>query len=328
MKASPSTVVHAQDSLGKKPQRLSRIRVILPALVVIIGLAVMLYPVVSTTWNNYQTRQAAADYAKLDQNTPPEVHQQQLESAHHYNKERATGAILDPWAQRLDSTDPDYRAYLGELNTLGAMGRIIIPAINTDLPIYHGTSEESLQRGVGHLYGTDLPVGGEGTHSVLTGHTGLPDNTMFDNLGKLKVGDTFYIQVSGEKLKYEVHSTEVVLPEQTDSLKVQPGQDLVTLITCTPYGINTHRLLVHAHRVPLEPEDNAIFEKTGGLVWQWWMYLLVAAAILLLGWVLWRLVKLLRHNASTSAAQATTASATTAATAKAATTDSTEEEGA
>lgn len=255
--------------------------IVLPAVLVIVGLVIMLYPVVSTTWNNYQTRKAAADYAQLDWATPTDTRRQDLEEAHTYNATRARGAILDPWAQRLDSTDPDYREYLGKLDEHEAMARVVIPKINADLPIYHGTSEQSLQKGVGHLYGTALPVGGTGTHSVLTGHTGLPNNTMFDNLNKLTEGDEIYIQVSGEVLKYQVHGIDVVLPEETDSLAEDPNQDLITLITCTPYGINTHRILVHAHRVPMPPEEAQTLNDTG-FRWQWWMYALTALAVVIL----------------------------------------------
>ena len=171
------------------------------------------------------------------------------------------------------------------------MGRIVIPSINSDLPIYHGTSEKSLSRGVGHLYGTDLPVGGvgdgEGRHSALSAHTGLQNATMWDNLVKVKKGSPFYIAAGGEKLKYEIHEISVVLPSDTSKLVREPGQDLVTLITCTPYGSNTHRLLVTGHRVPMDPSDNDVFNN-GGPKWQWWMWAIAAvAAVIALLLALW-----------------------------------------
>ena len=171
------------------------------------------------------------------------------------------------------------------------MGRIIIPSIDSDLPIYHGTSERALSRGVGHLYGTDLPVGGvgrgEGRHVALSAHTGLQDATLWDNLPKVKNGDNFYIAAGGEKFKYEVHDVRVVVPSDTSSLKRQTNKDLVTLITCTPYGINTHRLLITGHRVPMDPADESTFGKTG-IHWQWWMWaILVTAVIIIVLAIIW-----------------------------------------
>uniref|UniRef100_UPI002597B35F class C sortase n=1 Tax=uncultured Bifidobacterium sp. TaxID=165187 RepID=UPI002597B35F len=151
------------------------------------------------------------------------------------------------------------------LNGDGMMGYIIIPRLKETLPIYHGTSESVLQVGVGHLPDSSLPVGGPGTHAALSGHRGLPSAKLFTDLNKMKVGDLFYIRVLDQTLAYKVTSIETVLPNETESLAIQPGKDLVTLITCTPYGINSHRLLVHAERtdyVPTEDElkvDNPIF---------------------------------------------------------------------
>lgn len=171
------------------------------------------------------------------------------------------------------------------------MARLIFPEIKADLPIYHGTSDEVLAKGLGHLYGSDLPVGGVGTHSIITGHTGLTNVTLFDNLRKAKEGDAFYIQVAGHKLKYEIDQIKVVLPHETDDLRPIEGQDYITLITCTPYGINTHRLLVRGHQVPMDPSESNIFDQTHGTGWQWWMYALLVAVFVLgtgFAWWLWR----------------------------------------
>ena len=132
------------------------------------------------------------------------------------------------------------------------MGYIRIPKIKVELPIYHGTSETVLQAGVGHFWGTSLPVGGESTHTVLTGHRGLPTKTLFTNMDKLEVGDIFYIKVLGETLAYQIDQILTVLPEETDALSIESGQDYATLVTCTPYAINTHRLLVRGKRIPYE----------------------------------------------------------------------------
>ncbi|CAB0534169.1 class C sortase [Corynebacterium diphtheriae] len=168
---------------------------------------------------------------------------------------------------------------------------MVIPAIKTDLPIYHGTQEDTLQRGIGHLFGSDLPVGGEGTHSILTGHTGLPNATLFDNLKDLKEDDTFFVQVAGHKLKYQVDQIKVVLPDQVEALRSEEGKDFITLVTCTPYGINTHRLLVRGHQVPITENEKVMLEETQSVVWQWWMYALTATfifGVVLLVWWLTR----------------------------------------
>lgn len=266
-----------------------------PALLVIIGVLVMLYPVVSTVWNNYGANRAAREYAQLEKKSPQEVKNTQWDNAHAYNKDRNTGPILDPWLNRVDGRDPEYSKYLDQLSATEAMARLVIPSLKIDLPVYHGTEESILQKGLGHLYGSDLPVGGEGTHSVITGHTGLSNATMFDNLRDIKEGDAFFVQVSGHKLKYQVDKIQVVLPSETDSLKPEAGANYITLITCTPYGINTHRFLVRGHQIPISAAEAKLFDQSHGATWQWWMYLLLAAGVLVglgLGWWLWRQSKL------------------------------------
>ncbi|MFD5868269.1 class C sortase [Corynebacterium sp. NPDC060344] len=269
--------------------------IIVPLLLILAGLSVLLYPVVATQWNNMKQMRAAEEYSKLEQDTPPDLLLEEFESALRYNATRATGAILDPWNHDIGGDDPDYRAYLDELDMYDTMGRIIVPSAGADLPMYHGTSHDVLQKGVGHLYGTDLPVGGPDTHSVLTGHTGLSNATLFDNLDDVKKGDAIYLAVSGQKLKYEVHGIEIVLPHETDGLAVRPGEDLVTLITCTPYGINSHRLLVTGHRVPMDPEDEQVFDDSG-LNWQWWMYAILAGAVAAIVFLIVWLRKMLRRE--------------------------------
>ncbi|OFT95818.1 class C sortase [Brevibacterium sp. HMSC22B09] len=274
----------------------------LPAIVVILGLLVMMYPVVSTAWNNYGASKAAEEYAQLDKDTPEEVKNTQWDNAHEYNEQRTSGPILDPWLNDISPDNPEYAEYLDQLSENDAMARLIFPKIGADLPIYHGTSDDVLQRGLGHLYGSDLPVGGRGTHSVITGHTGLSNATMFDNLSKAEEGDAFYVQVSGHKLKYEIDQIKVVLPDQTEDLGPDESGDYITLITCTPYGVNTHRLLVRGHQVPLDPTDEGVFDQnhTGG--WQWWMYALLAAALAIgTGFVWWARRQRKRNNAAASA---------------------------
>ena len=151
------------------------------------------------------------------------------------------------------------------------------------LPVYHGTETRTLADGVGHLFGTSLPIGGSSTHAVLTGHTGLPTATMFDNLTRLRKGDAFYISSLGQTLKYEVTEITVVKPEETDSLRKVPGRDLVTLITCTPYGVNSHRLLVTGERVPMDPTAAAAEEaKALPAPMQTWMKVIIVAVVIIL----------------------------------------------
>ncbi|WIM66897.1 class C sortase [Corynebacterium breve] len=288
----------------QQPQSTAFRRVVVPALIVLLGLLVMLYPVVASNWNNYQQQEVAKQYEELMKDTDPELLNQQIEAAHDYNRTKVEGPILDPWLAHVNTDMPEYREYLEQLSGQSAMSQVTIPAIDSKLPLYHGTKEETLQRGLGHLYGTALPVGGESTHAVLTGHTGITNATLWDNLIDVKVGDAIYINTFGEKLKYEVYDIQVVTPDQTDMLGTIDGKDIITLITCTPYGINTHRLLVHAERVPMDPEDETIVEETNGFKMQWWMWaVLGVAALILLGLIWWFLRALRQTNEANTSTQ-------------------------
>ena len=159
-----------------------------------------------------------------------------------YSKDSVTSAV-EEYAQLLDLTGT------------GTMGYVHIPKLGVSLPIYHGTDEETLDRGVGHLIGSSLPIGGSSTHAILTGHSGLASQKMFSDLDKLEVGDTFYLEVLNEVLAYEVDQINTVLPHDTTYLGLEEGKDLCTLVTCTPFGVNTHRLLVRGHRIPYTPAN-------------------------------------------------------------------------
>lgn len=280
-------------------------KALLPLLLVVLGLLVLLYPVVATQWNNAEQLRVAEEYSKFEEETPPDVLAEALESARKYNDTRTTGPILDPWLARVGEDNAGYQAYLAELDMYETMGRIVVPSAQADLPIYHGTTKEVLRKGVGHLFGSDLPVGGESSHSVLTGHTGLSNATLFDNLKDVVEGDAIYVQISGERLKYEVHDIRVVLPNDTEGLGVKQGEDLLTLITCTPYGINSHRLIVTGHRVPMDPVDEQAFEESG-LTWQWWMWAIMAFAAAILAGLIWWALKLRREIAAQKALAAET----------------------
>ncbi|MGV0376017.1 class C sortase [Corynebacterium hadale] len=265
-------------------------RIALPVIIILAGLMVLMYPVVATQWNNRVQEQVAKQYEEQIQEAPPEQINQALEAAKEYNRTHTDGPILDPWLARISEDNLDYQEYEKHLEGVSAMSQLAIPSIDLRLPVYHGTRDETLQKGLGHLYGSALPTGGEGFHSVITGHTGLTNATLFDDLVDVEIGDAIYLSTFGERMKYQVYDIEVVLPEETDSLRAEEGRDLLTLITCTPYGINTHRLLVHAERVPMDPDEASVLDESTSTV-QWWMRALglVALAILLgLAWWIWR----------------------------------------
>lgn len=219
-------------------------------LLLLAGVSLLLYPSLSDYWNSMHQTRAIASYAETVSQLDTAQYDEMWKAAQDYNRslaQRETAFAL---------TDEQKAAYesLLDVSGLGVMGYIEIPEIDCSLPIYHGTEESVLQVAVGHLEWSNLPVGGEGTHCVLSGHRGLPSAKLFTNLDKLAVGDTLLLRVLDEVLTYEVDQILIVEPEQVDALGIVPGEDYCTLVTCTPYGINTHRLLVRGHRVENTPE--------------------------------------------------------------------------
>ena len=221
---------------------------IILVLVLVLGLGIMLYPTVSDWWNSFHQTRAIASYSDTVATMDNEIYDQLWQEAEAYN------AALAQKANPYFFTEEDQALYDSTLNVSGTgiMGYIDIPEIKCTLPIYHGTSDAVLQVGVGHIEGSSLPVGGEGTHCVLSGHSGLPSAVLFTHLEDLDIGDLFTLQIMDETLTYEVDRFNRVLPHEMDLLTIEEGKDSCTLVTCTPYGINTHRLLVHAHRVANE----------------------------------------------------------------------------
>ena len=221
---------------------------IILVLVLVLGLGIMLYPTVSDWWNSFHQTRAIASYSDTVATMDNEIYDQLWQEAEAYNTALAQKA--NPYF----FTEEDQALYDSTLNVSGTgiMGYIDIPEIKCTLPIYHGTSEAVLQVGVGHIEGSSLPVGGEGTHCVLSGHSGLPSAVLFTHLEDLDIGDLFTLQIMDETLTYEVDRFNRVLPHEMELLTIEEGKDSCTLVTCTPYGINTHRLLVHAHRVANE----------------------------------------------------------------------------
>lgn len=214
------------------------------AAVIILGLCVLSYPLVSQKWNEQHQTKAVIAYEKQSQDLDAERKRACLEKARIYNQALYRGRI-DPGSR---SGKKQYQETLN-LGADGMMGSIQIPSIHVRLPMYHGTDEKVLQSGIGHLQDTSLPVGGENTHCVLSGHSGLPQARLFTDLEQVEKGEYFILEVLGEKLVYQVDEINVVLPEETELLNIHEGRDECTLVTCTPYGINSHRLLVHGTRV-------------------------------------------------------------------------------
>ena len=218
---------------------------ILLVFILLIGLSLLLYPSVSDYWNSFHQTRAIATYAenvaKLDNNQ----YDQLWEDARAYNE--ALRFRSNPYYLS-EEQKAQYESLL-DVSGLGVMGYIEIPEIDVSLPIYHGTEESVLQVAVGHLEWSSLPVGGESTHCVISGHRGLPSARLFTDLDKLVEGDIFLLRVLDEVLTYEVDQIRIVEPQEVDDLGITAGEDLCTLVTCTPYGINTHRLLVRGHRV-------------------------------------------------------------------------------
>lgn len=219
------------------------------------GLSLLLYPTVSDYWNSLHQSRAIADYVESVAQMDDAEYDALWEAAREYNE------ALAQHSGTLSSSTPDTQSYeeLLNISNLGIMGYIEIPDINCSLPIYHGTDDSVLQIAVGHLAWSSLPVGGESSHCVISGHRGLPSAKLFTDLDKLREGDIFMLRVLDEVLTYEVDQITTVEPDEVDSLTITAGEDYCTLVTCTPYGINTHRLLVRGHRIENVAESESIW---------------------------------------------------------------------
>ena len=223
-------------------------------LILLAGVSLLLYPTVSDYWNSFHQSRAIASYAEQVANIDDAQYEELWDAARDYNQSllhRPNDFILSDEQQEI------YKSLL-DIGGNGIMGYIEIPTIDVMLPIYHGTKESVLQIAVGHLDWTSLPVGGAGSHCVLSGHRGLPSARLFTDLDKLKVGDVFMLHVLNEILTYEIDQILIVEPQDTDPLLIEPGKDLCTMITCTPYGINSHRMLVRGHRIESQEEPKVV----------------------------------------------------------------------
>lgn len=220
------------------------------------GLSLLLYPFIANEWNTYRQSKLISTYEQVLEEKIEEIdYSAEWDRANAFNEALLPSILPDSFAIAAASDEPD-KEYMACLNLTddGMMGFVEIPKINIKVPIYHTVSDEVLQKAAGHLEGSSLPVGGENTHAVISAHRGLPSAALFTDLDRLKEGDHFLLHVLDKTLCYEVDQITVVEPEDTDALAVIEGEDYVTLLTCTPYGVNSHRLLVRGHQVPYEPK--------------------------------------------------------------------------
>lgn len=239
----------------------------------ILALGIALYPMVSTIYNEQHQSKIHTQFLQQVENTDDSKLQEALQNAKAYNATLAGGISDNAFSK--DALSGASAEYAGLLNVTGRgiMGYVSVPKINVTLPIYHGTDSGTLERGIGHLLGTSLPVGGDSTHAVLTAHSGMASQRMFSDLPQLTEGDVFYLEILGETLAYQVDQIKTVLPHDTTYLGIEADADLCTLVTCTPFGVNTHRLLVRGHRIPYEEAEEIIEQQEqadipAGSTWQ------------------------------------------------------------
>ena len=236
-----------------------KVTTILIIIIFLAGLSLLLYPLVANQWNNHRQKQLISGYEEVvaQKEKDGEInYEQEWENADAYNDSLQPSVLPDSFAVA-EASDGENSNYFSCLNLGGdgMMGYIEVPKINIKIPIYHTTEDEVLQKAAGHLEGGSLPVGGKGTHAVISAHRGLPSATLFTDLDKLEEGDHFLLYILDDVLCYEVDKISVVEPKETDDLAVEEEKDLVTLLTCTPYGVNSHRLLVRGHRVDYKTAD-------------------------------------------------------------------------
>lgn len=252
------TKVETARQAGVRKQKML---IALACLVFIIAGTVLGYAPVATVVNNLRQHQQSQEYSQQiarreSTSEGKALNRAAIQKAKDYNSSLNGIPILDPFLDEVENSSAKYQQYLGVLADSDVMSRIRVESAGIDLPVRHGTDDSSIATGAGHVYGTALPVGGEGNRSVLTAHTGMQSATLFDNLVKVRKGDLMVVETYGEKMTYKVTDIRTVLPSQSDALTAVAGKDLLTLMTCTPYGVNTHRLLVTGERVPNHPEKS------------------------------------------------------------------------
>lgn len=263
----------------------------LACLVFIIAGTVLGYAPVATVVNNLRQHQQSQEYsqqiARRESTSEGKAkNKAAIQKARDYNSTLNGIPILDPFLEDVENSSAKYQQYLGVLADSDVMSRIRVESAKIDLPVRHGTDDSSIATGAGHVYGTALPVGGEGNRTVLTAHTGMQSATLFDHLTDVKVGDIMVVETYGEKLTYKVTDIRTVLPSQSDALTAVPGKDLLTLMTCTPYGVNTHRLLVTGERTSNAEgatTEPGVQHELAGLSWMMKAMGTLAVALILAG---------------------------------------------
>jgi sortase A len=261
-------VIRMQGTRRKKNQKKTGSLgiVLIAAVIFLTGAAVFLYPAVSNWLAEIHQSDVIQEYEDEVAEKNPEDYEEAWRLAQEYNENLAGDPVHDPFVPGSGYALPENYLECLNIDGSGVMGFIEIPKIAVRLPIYHGTSEEMLEKGVGHVESTALPIGGDFTHAVLTGHRGLPSAKLFTDLDQMEIGDQFYIHVLDQILAYEVDEINTVLPDELKELRTIEGRDLVTLVTCTPYGVNTHRLLVRGTRVPYIPQEAEAYRQSVGTV--------------------------------------------------------------
>lgn len=240
--------------IKRKKKKGANLTNVLLVILLLLGIGIIAYPTVSDRWNARHATQAIASYVEQMEQMEDGTKAQMLEEAEAYNRALETGV-------HLNLSEEAYAEYTSVLDITGTgiMGYVQIPTINVNLPIYHGTDESVLQIATGHIAGSSLPIGGKGTHAAISGHRGLPSAKLFTDLDKLIVGDIFVITVLDRKVTYQVDQIHIVLPDEVSDLAIEKEKDYMTLVTCTPYGVNSHRMLVRGHRIDnLESEEEIL----------------------------------------------------------------------
>lgn len=264
--------------------------------IIIIGVLVVSYPFISQTYYRYLSSKNVQNFDSEVKNLGTDEINKRIDLAAAYNKSLHSANFTDPYKK--EKIERGRAEYARMLEVHEKIGHVSIPKIKEDLPIYAGTVEEVLQKGVGHLEGTSLPIGGKSTHAVLTAHSGIPNNRLFTDLNKVKVGDKFFVTNIRQTLAYQVDSIKVIEPSNFADLTISQGKDYVTLLTCTPYMINTHRLIVRGHRIPYSEADKKKEEEKNGFDGLLKMAMVVAALILVLVIIMLRRKKKMREKVS------------------------------
>lgn len=243
-----------KKKIKKKKSKGSRLTTFLLVLIFGLGIGIIAYPTVSDWWNAKHATQAIASYVEQVEQIDRTEKNRMLEKARQYNDSLATGIHFS----LSEEAYAEYESIL-DISGTGIMGYVRIPAISVNLPIYHGTDDNVLQIATGHIAGSSLPIGGEGTHAVISGHRGLPSAKLFTDLDKLIVGDIFIVSVLDQTVTYQVDQIHIVLPDEVSDLAIEKEKEYMTLVTCTPYGVNSHRMLVRGHRIEnLAEESNVL----------------------------------------------------------------------